>query len=95
MRLMLPLQRAWVRSLVGELRFCMLHSHSENKIKVYLLKKKKLCGKQISLGLKKAVRASLGAQRLSLLVVQETWVPSLVQEDPTGLRAPKPMSHKY
>ena len=41
------------------------------------------------------VAASLVAQRYRIcLPKQETWVPSLIWEDPTCCRATKPMCHK-
>ena len=42
------------------------------------------------------IGTSLVAQWLSIrLPMQETWVPSLVREDPTCHGATKPMRHNY
>ena len=45
---------------------------------------------------KKRTRTSLAIQWLRIcLPIQGTWVPSLVQEDSTCLRAARPLRHNY
>ena len=83
---MLSLKEAWVQSLVGEIRFCMLHGAAHLPKKIQTNKKTKSNQTMKDGGQKIVYHGILGFLGSSAVknppAMQETWVRSLGQEDP-------------